>query len=77
MAGSSGGTHRVLGGYNCTGKKTPGGAGSGTPFHVSPALGLGSTDKGGAASTAAGGRFAMGNTEEALIVARTSEVPAF
>ena len=40
-----------------------------TPFHVSPALGLGSTDKGGAASTADGGRFAMGNTEEALIVA--------
>ena len=40
-----------------------------TPFHVSPAIGLGSTDKGGAASTADGGRFAMGNTEEALIVA--------
>ena len=35
-----------------------------TPFHVSPALGLGSTDKGGAASTADGGRFATWATRQ-------------
>ena len=39
-----------------------------TPFHVSPALGHGSRAGGGAASTADGGSFAFGNTEEGLIV---------
>ena len=39
-----------------------------TPFHVSAALGHGSRECGGAASTADGGRFALGNTEEDLIV---------
>jgi hypothetical protein len=39
-----------------------------TPFLTSPALGHGSRTHGGAASTADGGRFALGNTEEALIV---------
>ena len=39
-----------------------------TPFHTSPALGHGSRTHGGAASTSDGGRFALGNTEEHLIV---------
>ena len=39
-----------------------------SPYVVRPALGLGSAANGGAASTADGGRFAMGNTEENLIV---------
>ena len=39
-----------------------------TPFITSPALGLGSKRCGGAASTADGAFFALGNTEEALIV---------
>jgi hypothetical protein len=37
-----------------------------TPFLQSPALGLGSREKGGAPSTADGGRRAFGNTEEAI-----------
>ena len=39
-----------------------------SPFHTAVALGHGSRECGGAASTADGGDFAFGNTEEALIV---------
>ena len=39
-----------------------------SPFTATRALGLGSDECGGAASTADGGRFALGNTEEALVV---------
>jgi hypothetical protein len=42
-----------------------------SPFAATRALGLGSNEHGGAASTADGGRFALGNTEEALIVLNT------
>jgi len=39
-----------------------------SPYHTTAALGHGSRECGGAASTADGGDFAFGNTEEALIV---------
>lgn len=42
-----------------------------TPFHATHTLGNGSDRCGGAASTADGGRFALGNTEELLIVQNT------